>query len=283
MGWPEKVARVPELIKLEYTVFVLPFTYIGMLFAGIPTVQQFILITLSLVCARGAAFSANRYFGLNYDLRNPKKSNWASVKLYSKSEMLAIFAALMAVFMGCAYLLNMLAFMLAPFVILLVILEPHAKKYTEHRHFVMGLVIGLGTLGGYIGVAGSFPISPALYVLLAGYALFSGGSDIIYALNHAEFDKENGLKTYPTKYGVKKSVDYSLYAHNLAALLFEAFGAIANSAVIVVGAFVAYLVLFVEHRQISPDSEKSLKTSFFYYNAAVSLIMLASVAAFKFL
>ncbi len=275
-----KITKLPELIKLEYTLFVLPFTYIGMLFAGIPTILQFLLITVALVCARGAAFSANRYFGWNYDIRNPKKINSPSVRNYHKNELFAVFLLFAIIFMTSAYLLNYLAFALAPLIILLIVLEPHAKKYTEHRHLSMGLIIGLAIPGGYIGMAGRFPLALPIYILLAGYAFFSAGNDIIYTINHRDFDKKEGLKTYPTKYRVKKALNISILYHVAAAALFIIFGVMLNSIFVVLGAELSYIILMTEHRNLDHKDSDSLRISFFNYNIAVSIVLLLAFAAF---
>ena len=68
-----------------------------------------------------------------------------------------------AIFEIAAYGLNILSAILAPFVLIIVILEPYAKRYTAHRHLLMGFVIGLGILGGYVGASGQFPVSIAVY------------------------------------------------------------------------------------------------------------------------
>ncbi|MCW6159668.1 MAG: putative 4-hydroxybenzoate polyprenyltransferase [Candidatus Micrarchaeales archaeon] len=275
-----KIIQLPELIKLEYSLFVLPFVYIGMLLAGIPTLFQFILITVALLCARGAAFSANRLFGWRYDIRNPKKKESPSVKTYSRIEMAVILVAFMSIFMASAYMLNALAFALSPLVILLALIEPHMKRYTEHRHLSMGLIIGLGILGGYIGIAGRFPFVLPIYALLAGYTFFSAANDIIYAVNHMEFDKSAGLKTYPAEYGVKKALNASRFFHIIAAAFFVVFGILLNSIAVVAGAVVAFAILMMEHRKLDYRDENSLKISFFNYNVAVSAVLILSFALF---
>ncbi len=283
MGWLEKLIGVLDLIKVENSIFVLPFTYIGMLFAPGLTFSKFVLVTVALVSARGAAFAANRYIGRVYDIKNPSKKKWSSVSLYSKGEILLIFLGLSAVFLVSAYMLNIFAFIFAPLILVLVILEPYTKQYTGHRHFSMALIIGLGILGGYIGVAGAFPPFPALYVLLLGYMFFSASNDIIISASHMEFDLRSGLKTYATRYGVKGALRYSYYAHGIAVVLFALFGYLSASWIIAAGAVATYPVLLLEHKNLERDAgAKNLNRSFFYYNAAVSLIMLASVLIFKF-
>ncbi len=282
MGAAEKVTGISDLIKIENTLFVLPFVYIGMIYAVGFVLITFILITIALVCARGAAFAANRYIGRDYDIKNPKKKAWKSM-VYSKNELLAIFFIFALIFVISAYLLNNLALVLSPLILFLIISEPFAKRYTVHRHFIMGFVIGLGIIGGYIGGAGAFPTTLPLYILFIGYALYSGANDIIYSLNHVEFDKKNNLKTYPVKYGIKSSIRYSHYAHFIAGLLFVLFGVLSSSLVIAVGGAFATILMLAEHHYLDYKKEKTVAISFFAFNVAVSLIMLLSVLISNFL
>ncbi len=273
MAGVEKITSVFDLIKIENTIFVLPFVYIGMILSHHLTVWVFVFVTLALILARGAAFSANRYFGYEIDKKNPKKKSWSSVNIYSKNELVVIFAVFALLFEISAYELNVLSAILAPFVLLIVILEPRLKKYTAHRHLVMGLVIGLGILGGYVGGAGTIPNFLAIYILLLGYMAFSAGSDIMYTLNYVDFDKKNGLHTYPVKYGVNLAKQISKYIHYWASALFIEFGALLSSPIIVIAGLITLVIFFFEHRNLSGHS---LATRFFYYNAAISILMLVA-------
>lgn len=282
MGFAEKLIKIPELVKIEYALFVLPFTYIGMLLAGIPTLAQFLLITTALISARGAAFSINRLLGQKADSSNPKKSGWSSVRLYTRKEMSAIAGIFVLIFLSSALALNPLAFILAPFIVLFILLEPYAKKYTVHRHFTMGLVIGLGIFGGYIGVAGHFPTTLPIYVLLAGYAIFSGSNDIIYTMGHIEHDIANRLYTYPSRYGIRAASIISELGHYSSALLFVLFGYLVGSALMVAIAFAVFVLFLMEHRALSKAAGAS-RVHIFEYNIAVSLLMLAAAAVFMLL
>jgi 4-hydroxybenzoate polyprenyltransferase len=274
-----KFSGIPNLIKLENTLFVLPFTYIGMLLTHNATLSIFILITIALVTLRGAAFSSNRYVGWESDKKNPAKKKWVSITRYKKSDILLICLAFIIIFMLCAYALNRLAFELAPLVAIIAVLEPYAKSYTAHRHFSMGLVIGLGILGGYIGASGTFPTIPSIYVLLLGYALFSGANDIVHTTKYMEFDRNQKIKTYPQKYGKARALRYAMYAHSLASLLFVIFGLMIGSIAVAVAGLITWIIFLLEHESAKRSGAEAIGPIFFYYNAAVSFLMLAAVAA----
>jgi 4-hydroxybenzoate polyprenyltransferase len=64
-------------IKFEHTIFALPFAYLGMVLAanGLPTLWQFIWITLAMASARTLAMSLNRLIDRELDARNPRTMN----------------------------------------------------------------------------------------------------------------------------------------------------------------------------------------------------------------
>ena len=61
-------------IKFQESVFALPFAYIGMILAsqGLPTLKNFILITIAMVSARTIGMIANRIIDRKIDSQNPR-------------------------------------------------------------------------------------------------------------------------------------------------------------------------------------------------------------------
>src|ERR1043166_6350536 len=63
-----------EMIKIEHTLFALPFAFLGAVLAarGIPTTWQILWITVAMIGARSTAMTFNRIADRNYDARNPR-------------------------------------------------------------------------------------------------------------------------------------------------------------------------------------------------------------------
>ena len=63
-----------DLIKFEHTIFALPFAYLGMVLAarGLPTLHQFVWITIAMASARTLAMSFNRFADRHIDAHNPR-------------------------------------------------------------------------------------------------------------------------------------------------------------------------------------------------------------------
>src|SRR5262249_41698275 len=67
-------ARFARLVKIEHTVFALPFAYVGAFLAvdGMPSGHDLLWITLAMVGARSLAMALNRLIDAGIDARNPR-------------------------------------------------------------------------------------------------------------------------------------------------------------------------------------------------------------------
>src|SRR5436853_84424 len=63
-----------EMIKIEHTLFALPFAFLGAVLAarGLPSASQIIWITLAMIGARSTAMAFNRIADKDFDARNPR-------------------------------------------------------------------------------------------------------------------------------------------------------------------------------------------------------------------
>src|ERR671932_1303026 len=63
-----------EMIKIEHTLFALPFAFLGAVLAarGLPTAWQIVWITAAMVGARSAAMTFNRIADREIDAANPR-------------------------------------------------------------------------------------------------------------------------------------------------------------------------------------------------------------------
>ena len=66
--------RFASLVKIEHTVFALPFAYVGAFLAvgGVPSARDLFWITIAMVGARSLAMGLNRLVVAGIDARNPR-------------------------------------------------------------------------------------------------------------------------------------------------------------------------------------------------------------------
>src|SRR5690606_3908151 len=76
---PARVRIVLEMIKIEHTLFALPFAFLGMLLAaeGLPSWRTIGWIVVAMVGARSAAMAFNRLADRHIDAANPRTAGRA--------------------------------------------------------------------------------------------------------------------------------------------------------------------------------------------------------------
>ncbi len=267
-----------ELLAPQFMLFNLCFVYIGMLFAPSLTPLTILIITVAFISARSAGVLMNRYIGREQDLGNPKKASRRVSLGIAKGTVLAFFVAAAAIFVACAYLLNSLSLYLTPIVLVLFVIDPVSKSYTNKRHVWLGAIESIDVMAGYIGAVGMFPTNLALYVLMMAILLVGIGLDSMISIVHAEFEKKQGMKTLASTMGVPKALEISLYSHIAAAALIVVFALLSGGIPILIGAILACAVLLLQHRGIRPYDDTDVVRRVALYNTLTSFILLISVA-----
>lgn len=217
-------------IRVEHTLFALPFAYVGAVLAarGVPSALQLFWITLAVLGARTAAMAANRYFDRDIDARNPRTSRraLASGKLHPRVMLYAIFAGV-AVLVLAASQLNPLCVVLAPVAALGIIVYPFCKRFTWLTHFVLGAIDGLAPLGAFIAIAGT--VTWAAFALFAAVTVWVAGFDVIYALMDRDVDVAQGISSIPARFGEAQGRVLSIALHLIMAVLLAAAGWLAGA------------------------------------------------------
>jgi 4-hydroxybenzoate polyprenyltransferase len=273
-------------IRVEHTLFALPFAYTGAVFAaqGLPPWRALAWITLAVLGARTAAMAANRYLDRDLDARNPRTARRAlAVGTLSPSVMLWAIAIGLAVLLVSAWQLNPLCVKLMPIAALGVLAYPLCKRFTWLTHFVLGAVDGLAPLGAYIGVAGA--VSWAALALFGAVTVWVAGFDIAYALMDLPTDTAQGIASLPARFGEASARIVPIALHLLMAVLLALAGVLAHaSGIYFAGVALAVLLVVYEERlyRLAPNVFV-LNERIFTANMAFSVAFLATtVIAFTF-
>ncbi|EQB66690.1 MAG: prenyltransferase [Thermoplasmatales archaeon E-plasma] len=275
-----KFKEIADYIKLEHTVFDVPFIVSGSFIAanGYPGTLVLILVILAGSFARATGMSINRILGRKYDIINPRKKDWALVKgSFTVNKAIGFTVISAFLFETCAFFLNRLVFELSPIVLALFIIDPLLKKITMLRHFFMGLVIGVGVMAGYLAVNPSFPAIPEIYILILATGLWIAGFDMIYTIPDIKYDRQNGLKTVMSKSGIKKGIHYSESVHAVTGALFLSIAFFIKSYIYLAAATVIIILIIYQHVILKPDDPKSIRVSFLNSNSFIGFIFLAGV------
>ncbi|MGC8868772.1 MAG: UbiA-like polyprenyltransferase [Sulfurihydrogenibium sp.] len=274
-----KIKTYFELIKFSHTIFALPFAVSSVFIVekGIPEIEKMFWIVMALVFARTAGMAFNRYIDAPIDKMNPRTKNWPSAKGEVKPwEMMALGLVSSILFMFSSYNLNMLAFWLSPVVILLLLIYPAGKRFTQYVHLILGLVYLLIPVAVSIALKGY--VEPASLTLGLAMAFWVSGFDILYALQDYEFDKSFGIYSIPAKYGIKKAILIARFFHFLTFVFVILTGLIANlGTVYFVGVFILSGFLVYEHLLIKENDLSKINKAFFTVNGFVSIIYMIFV------
>ncbi len=216
-------------IRIEHTLFALPFAYVGAIFAGQPSVLQLVWITLAVFGARTAAMAANRYLDREIDARNPRTARRAlATGSITPNAMLWACALGIVLLVIAAWQLNPLCVKLLPIAALGVLVYPLCKRFTWLTHFVLGAVDALAPLGAFIGVAGTITW-PAL-LLFGAVTVWVAGFDIIYALMDLHVDREQGIRSLPARFGERSGRVLPIALHVWMAVMLALAGVLARPA-----------------------------------------------------
>ncbi len=274
-----RIRTVLEMIKFEHSVFALPFALVGALLAardaghGVSW-EEIFWIVVAMVGARSAAMTLNRIADREYDRRNPRTAQRA----LATGELSAGFAwtftlAAAAVLVIAAWRLNRLAFELSPVALAILFFYSYTKRFTAWSHVVLGFCLGISPAAAWIAVRGS--LDARMLILCAAVTLWVGGFDVLYACQDVEFDREAGLHSIPTKFGIAPALGIARGMHAvrvaLRAWLAWSFHLPwpAWAGIGVVAGLLAY-----EHSLVKPGDLSKMDAAFFAVNGYISVLFL---------
>ncbi len=274
---PSALARWASFVKLPHTVFALPFALTGVVLASrevLPTVGQVGWVVLAFTAARFAAMAFNRLVDRDVDAKNPRTRmrEIPSGALSVRQARLSVVVS-GAVFMLASWMLNPLCGLLSPVALAWVLFYSYCKRFTRWSHLVLGLGLGIAPVGGYLAVTGAWS-DPVwmLPVLAAAVMTWSGGFDVLYALQDVAFDRANGLFSLPAVLGAPRALSIARVLHVGTVLLLALVGwATAGGPLYALGVAVVALLLAYEHSLVKADDLSKLDAAFFTMNGVISI------------
>ncbi|OLN24682.1 4-hydroxybenzoate polyprenyltransferase [Desulfovibrio sp. DV] len=279
------IGALARLVKIEHSVFALPFAYIGLFVAagGWPGWRPFVLLTVAMVAMRSYAMAINRLADVRYDRINPRTAGRELVTGEVGIRAAWVFTAGSAVvFVAACAGLNSLCLLLAPVVLVWGAFYSLTKRFTWLCHFVLGSVLGLAPVAGWLAVRPEFALPAILFG--CGVTCWVAGFDVLYACQDVDFDRSQGLHSIPAKFGVGTALALAAFAHVDAAFFYLLAGYAAGlSWVYYVFWGVCSAVLLVEHRLISQHDLSRINVAFFTLNGIIAALLGAGTLLAVFL
>jgi len=274
-----RIRTVLEMIKIEHSVFALPFALVGALLAaraggGLPAWRQIFWIVVAMVGARSAAMTMNRIADIEFDGRNPRTASRAlpagqlTVRFAWAFTILASMVLVVA-----ARQLNRLALELSPVALAVLFFYSYTKRFTSWSHFVLGFALGISPAAAWIAIRGS--LDWRMLILCAAVTLWVGGFDVLYACQDVDFDRSEGLYSIPGRFGVPRALVIARGMHlAMVALLVWLAMAFHLAWPAWVGIAVVALLLGYEHSLVKPHDLSKMNAAFFAVNGYISLLFL---------
>jgi 4-hydroxybenzoate polyprenyltransferase len=263
-----------DAIKVEHTVFALPFAYLGMVLAarGWPGWPVFGWITVAMVAARTTAMAANRLVDRHLDAANPRTADRHLPRGLLRPRDLALAAAVSAaVFLVAAWRLGPLCLALAPVALVFLVGYSYTKRFTWTSHWMLGLTDGAAAAGAWIAVRGA--MEPPAWLLWLAVTVWIAGFDILYACQDIEFDRRAGLQAVPARFGIAAALGVARGCHALTAVALAGVGAALGLGwAYWAGWLVVTALLVYEHSLVSAGDLSRLDLAFFNVNGYISVI-----------
>lgn len=286
-----------SLVKFEHTIFALPFAYAGMVLAAEAasnghatdalSVALIAWITVAMVGARTLAMALNRLIDHAIDARNPRT---ASRELpsgrISRSQVWVLCAVSLVLLIVATTQLAPITRVLWPIPVALFVLYPYTKRFTWACHAVLGLSIGLAPLAAWLATVGDvsthaaawpMPVAGVVlvpFLLWLGIATWIGGFDVIYATGDVEFDRAEGIRSLPVRFGVRRALLAVRGAHVVTVACFATVGVLASLNIMFwIGLAIAALLLAWENSIVSADDLSRIDRAFFTVNSWVGVVL----------
>jgi len=262
-----------RLVKVEHTVFALPFAYVGAFLAenGVPEAHDLFWITVAMVGARSLAMALNRLIDAGIDARNPRTAvrELPSGALTVPGVVVFCVASLL-LFLVAVWQLAPVTRWLWPIPVAAFVVYPYLKRFTWLCHIWLGAVDGLAPVGGWVAVTGHLPWQA--WALGAAVGTWVAGFDLFYSLFDVGIDRLQGLHSWAVRWGERATIRGARWLHICTVLLL----ALAGLGLPVgwwywLGVVCVGFLLGYEHSLVRPGDLRKLDAAFFTTNGVISV------------
>ena len=272
--------RLARLVRIEHTVFALPFAYVGALLAvdGWPGLGPMAWITVAMVGARTLAMGLNRLIDAEIDARNPRTAaRELPAGALTRLQVGALCVLAFAVYLVAIFQLDPVVRWLWPVPVAMFAVYPYLKRMTWLCHLWLGACLGLAPVGAWVAITGDLPWQA--WALGGAVCLWVAGFDLFYGLFDREHDLEEGLHSWATRFGVHGVFNGARAMHAGSVLLLAAAGTgLAVGAWYWLGVTVVAVLLLYEHAIVRPGDLRRLDAAFFTVNGVLSIAFFVFVA-----
>lgn len=266
--------RLASLVRIEHTVFALPFAYVGAFLAvdGWPGLANVVWVTLAMVGARTLAMALNRVVDAELDARNPRTATRELPSgALTRGQVLALSGAALAVFLLAVSQLDPVVRYLWPIPVAMFVVYPYLKRVTWLCHFWLGACLALAPIGAWLAVSGTVPWEA--WAIGGAVLLWVAGFDLFYSLFDLEHDQREGLHSWAVRFGERGVFLGARTLHAGSVALLAVAGAGLHAGVLYwLGVVATAVLLAYEHSIVRPGDLRRLDAAFFTLNGVISVV-----------
>jgi 4-hydroxybenzoate polyprenyltransferase len=272
--------RFASLVRIEHTVFALPFAYAGAFLAvdGWPGWADMAWITVAMTGARTLAMALNRLLDAELDARNPRTAGRElPTGALTRVQVVALSAVAVVAFLVAVSQLDPVVHWLWPIPLVLFVAYPYLKRFTWLCHLWLGACLALAPVGAWLAVTGDAPWEG--WVLAGAVLLWVAGFDLFYSLFDLEHDRREGLHSWAVRFGERGVFAGARVFHaGTVALLALAGWGLGLGVAYWLGIAVVAALLLYEHAIVRPGDLRRLDAAFFTVNGVISIVFCLFVA-----
>jgi 4-hydroxybenzoate polyprenyltransferase len=272
--------RLARLVRLEHTVFALPFAYVGAFLAvdAWPGLEPMAWITVAMVGARTLAMGLNRLVDAEIDARNPRTAmRELPSGALTRAQVTALCVLALAVYLVAVFQLDPVVRWLWPIPVFMFVVYPYLKRVTWLCHLWLGASLGLAPVGAWVAITGELPWES--WAVAGAVCLWVAGFDLFYSLFDREHDLAEGLHSWATRFGVEGVFRGARAMHAGSVALLVVVGAgLSVDFWYWLGVVVVAVLLVYEHVIVRPDDLRRLDAAFFTVNGVLSIAFAGFVA-----
>jgi 4-hydroxybenzoate polyprenyltransferase len=269
-----------SLVRIEHTVFALPFAYVGAFLAADawPGLANMVWVTVAMVGARTLAMSLNRLIDAEVDARNPRTAmRELPTGALTRAQVLVLCAVALGVFLVAVFQLDPIVRWLWPIPVAMFVVYPYLKRVTWLCHVWLGACLGLAPVGAWLAISGDAPWEA--WALAGAVLLWVAGFDLFYSLFDLDHDRAAGLHSWAVRFGERGVfVAARIFHAGTVALLAAAGLGLDVSLFYWLGVVATAGLLVYEHTIVRPGDLRRLDAAFFTMNGVISVVFFAFVA-----
>ncbi|MGA7922468.1 MAG: 4-hydroxybenzoate octaprenyltransferase [Thermoplasmata archaeon] len=203
---PRPWTDLGRFLELQNVGLNLPFAlaFLWIAAGGLPSLRIVLLVLVAFIAARNAGHSFNRFADRRFDLATVRtRARPAVADRPAIAFALGFAAANAVILLVAAFLLNPLAFVLAPVALAFVFGYSYTKRFTSLTTVFLGLVEAITPAAVFVAVRGALPLEA--FVAVAAMLAWGTAFEILHSLGDLETDRRQGLFSIPVRWGALRA------------------------------------------------------------------------------